>query len=264
MMLAVPAVGLGQHALTADTPLPLELEGCNLCHGPHGTATDTEYILRPSPEISAWTRGLDRVSATCLRCHSTPSIRAGQPEFRDAPAGASGGAFLEMDLGDDHPLGVVDPHGVLADPGPSVATRPGFGAVGASALVSGGTPRLGCTTCHDPHDRNGSLPSWEDERFLCLSCHDPGRYAHDRHADLRCSSCHDVHQGRGSALLKRPTGDDVCSDCHGPGGTSGTPAFEALASRRARLFGAVAPPASPAGHAAPPTGRCLDCHPVHR
>jgi predicted CXXCH cytochrome family protein len=266
VLLGFQTSALGQHALTADVPLPAAAEGCNLCHGAHDSGSGSRHMLRSGQTLSTGVQapGLDRVSGSCLRCHTSPAIRSSQPEFRGSAPGVSGGAYLQMDLGDDHSLGIIDPGSVLAEPRLSASMRPGLGAASASLLNDGGALRIGCTTCHDPHDRNGSLPSLEDERFLCESCHDPARYAYDRHEELPCSSCHAVHAGHGRELFNRPTADEVCTGCHGPGATGGAPSFEAMASRRARLYGAVVPPVSPSGHLTPPEGRCVDCHPVHR
>lgn len=266
LLLAASTQSLAQHALTADGPLAPEVEGCNLCHGPHGAGSGGDNILRlgDTPGIGAQARGLGSASASCLRCHTTASVRASQPEFRGTGPGVSGGAYLELDLGNDHPLGLIDPGSLLAEPGVSAAIRPGLRGIDASALDVGGALEIGCTTCHDPHDRNGALPSPEAERVLCESCHDPSRYDYDRHAELACSSCHSVHAGHGNELFRQPSGDDVCQGCHGPGAVGAAASFEAMASRRARLYGASTPPMSPSGHLTPPDGRCVDCHPVHR
>ena len=254
-----------QHALTADSPLPPELEGCNLCHGPHASGESGAFILKQGEAASVGTAaGLDRSSGSCLRCHTSPSLRAAQPEFERAGLSLSGGAYLEADFADDHPLGSIDPGGILAERSVSAALRPGLSGTASSLLADRGALRIGCPTCHDPHDRNGSLPSLEAERQLCESCHDPSRYSYEGHASLACSGCHAVHGGHGRELFNRPTGDDVCNRCHAPGAAVADVDFRALASRRARLHGAVGFPVSPSGHLVPPEGRCVDCHPVHR
>jgi len=255
-----------QHALTADSPLPAELEGCNLCHGPHTSGGRGEFILRQGGKASLETAvaGLDRSSGSCLRCHMSPSLRAVQPEFEQVGLPLSGGAYLEADFSNDHPLGSIDPGGILAEHSASAVLRPGLSGTSSSLLTDGGTLRIGCTTCHDPHDRSGALPSLEAERQLCESCHDPSRYSYEGHAILPCSGCHAVHEGHGKELFSRPTGDEVCNGCHAPGAAVADVDFRALASRRARLYGAVGLPSSSSGHLVPPEGRCVDCHPVHR
>jgi predicted CXXCH cytochrome family protein len=122
---------------------------------------------------------------------------------------------------------------------------------------------MACTTCHDPHDRAGALPSVEAERDLCGACHDLVTFGYDRHSALGCSSCHSVHGGHGRELLARPAVDEVCTRCHVGGGGIPSAGLEVLADRRGRLFGATPTAPAPAGHLTPPEGRCVDCHPIH-
>lgn len=254
-----------QHALTSDTPVPAESEGCNLCHGSHGSERGyrSSMLLKSSdvPGLSVQASGVGPVSRSCLRCHSTSSLRAGQVEFRAAPQAVGGGAYLHADLGDDHPIGRFD--------GVGQSTISGFpSGAGVNATGIAGIPGTGydgsieCTSCHDPHRRQGALPSPSEEQALCTSCHDPGRYGFGSHTDLPCTSCHGIHGGYGVDLLTEATPDGLCTSCHQQGAA---PSMSTVSnpSRRDRLFASESLPPAPPGHVGDQEGSCTDCHAQH-
>jgi predicted CXXCH cytochrome family protein len=248
-----------QHAEVAAAVSAPEASGCGLCHTSHnagarrfglrldGTST-FEATLAPGSE------GPGVVSRSCLRCHSTPDVRALQPGFKGrAVPEAAGGKYLSLDLSDDHPVGRVTRSDWLKTPDPAALAQPRarrnpnpISGLGPEAVA------VECTTCHDPHDRTSAAPGREEQARLCGSCHDAIRYALRQHTAVACTDCHRLHGGEQLNLLAEPTADLLCRSCHDP-------ALAAVA-RREKL---AALPTAPRGHSQPPDGSCLDCHTVH-
>ncbi len=262
-MAGVAALAAGpvraQHAEGAPGTAALreEARGCGLCHAAHLAAAGA-YSLRSesgsgsAPQQAIGISRLGPSSQSCLRCHSTAAVRLRQAEF--APAASAvlePGTYLQLDLTDDHPVGLVEPSVALRR---MTLLRTG-GRVGPTGLQRGGAdPTIECTTCHDPHRRTGPVSAAE-ERVLCAGCHEPTRYGLRTHAGLACTDCHALHGGSQVGLLRTHGADVLCRTCHEPG----SPA-------RAGDSGTVAVPRTPAGH---PTGAgaaaagCLSCHRAH-
>jgi predicted CXXCH cytochrome family protein len=253
-----PVQAWSQHpAGPADAAVAPEYSGCPMCHGSHGT-TGGPYGLRTgripgvvtSPRVSA--SGASHVTQSCLRCHSTQSIRGAQPDFASllsTTAGEQG--YLGLDLSNDHPVGeAIERAGSLSQTGRPYGSDPN--RLIPRSNIGANPSQIECTTCHDPHDRNGSTPRAEEQHFLCGSCHDLTRYSLAGHSTLACTACHKIHGGHDVELLAEPVADVLCNSCHGPGG--------ALLSRATVGVAAVAPE----GHRQPQSERCTACHAVHR
>ncbi len=217
----------GQHADGAGD--------CELCHAPHRPGE--AYLLVAGQPGPAQAAPLDAASRTCLRCHTTPSLRRRQPEFTgEAPPTSIPAHYLGVDLSGGHPLGAPDRGRLLSPVRAWRDPRLGPDRSGEWAV------ELKCTTCHDPHARSGPLPDGERLRSVCTGCHDRGRYEL-RHAAVPCADCHELH-GAGAGLLKGPTAEALCRSCH----DRGTPF--------------LAPRVASPGH--PGNRSCSGCHAVHR
>lgn len=259
LALALPAALRAQHAPglvpragAAEAP---EAGDCGLCHGSHAEGGQAGYGLRTDdvPGLALQAPGLGRASLSCLRCHSTPGLRSRQPEFAGRPPAAKAGAFLSLDLADDHPVGRIRGDGLV-----STGDRPRPGGLGPAgrrmslrAIGPGATAEIQCTTCHDPHERTASLPSAETQRRLCGACHEPARYSLRRHAELACSDCHALHGGADERLLREGGEEPLCRSCH-----------DGAARPRGGIARTIAPRIDP-GHGASGGGSCLTCHPAH-
>lgn len=253
---AAPASAQHPARASVSSVTPAE-QGCEMCHASHGAAVGP-YSLQSddlpglSPELNALPPDIAGISRSCLRCHATPSQRARQPQFaRRSLLAVEGGKYLGLDLSDDHPLGRLERYGwpeldasgrrrPFDRPSPALRSDP-----------SGEQRFLGCTGCHDPHDRSPTI-SAEEQQMLCGSCHDLGRYALQNHSSLACSSCHVLHGGHEAALLAEPIADVLCASCHNATGLARVRPGDEPASLNA-----------PQGHIEPPAESCTTCHAAH-
>lgn len=243
-----------------------EAEACALCHATHrgGGEQGLKLGADPSGSISGQvlslglTRQLADASLACLRCHGTPEDRARQREFGGRqPSGLSNRGYLGPDLTDDHPIGSMDRDPAMlpsiSQPG---ALRPEEDLLRARLAIVGqpGDLRVECTTCHDPHDRDGMRLNVEEEQLLCTSCHDPGIYISLIHGTVGCSACHSVHgSGVNPRLLKAPDADLLCSSCHVAG-----------VFPQSRAAPGVQFDTGPIAHLSDPKdGECATCHETH-
>jgi predicted CXXCH cytochrome family protein len=177
-----------------------------VCHTLHPDRKSTYALIldRDMSQGAAWLRhqatGVTAVSLSCLRCHTSASVRQQQPEFARQAALAPERTLLGFDLGDDHFLGTFDPlmgphlRGAR-DPADPRASRGGATILGDTTIV------IECTTCHDPHDRVSATPDAAKQRMVCGTCHDLGAYLTRHHSGRACSDCHAVHGSTQAALL---------------------------------------------------------------
>ena len=167
-------------------------EICKVCHTPHNADTtvtplwnhelsSATYTLYSSPTLDGPIHPPGRPSKLCLSCHDgTVAIDS----FNGTAGGSfiSGNALIGTDLSDDHPVGVEWSHQTL-EGGSSASCARCHNMHDSSFKMplpfyeEGGTPRVECSTCHDPHDdvpsTNGKLlrkPLAGSE--ICLHCHD--------------------------------------------------------------------------------------------
>ncbi len=246
-----------QHADGAPSGAALrdEARGCGLCHAAHSAAPGA-YSLRSenaagfAAQQAIGVSKLRPISESCLRCHGTPAVRMRQAEFAQAvPAALERGTYLQLDLSDDHPVGLVEPSVALRRTTLLRAT----GTVRPNGLRRVGTdPAIECTTCHDPHRRQTEVTAAE-QRVLCAGCHEATRYGVRTHVGVACTDCHALHGGSRVGLLLTLSADLLCPTCHEPG----SPA-------RASESGSVPVPRTPARHFTGAAGAsCLGCHPAH-
>lgn len=80
---------------------------------------------------------------------------------------------------------------------------------------------LSCATCHDPHKPQPQMATSEGQQKVCFTCHTDIRTevfkrSHHpiREGLLSCSDCHAPHGSFTRALLKEPTVNQTCYQCH--------------------------------------------------
>jgi predicted CXXCH cytochrome family protein len=260
-LLAFPGYAHAQHANIRPGGSLETGGGCSVCHTLHPDRKSTYALIldRDMSQGAAWLRhqatGVTAVSLSCLRCHTSASVRQQQPEFARQAALAPERTLLGFDLGDDHFLGTFDPlmgphlRGAR-DPADPRASRGGATILGDTTIV------IECTTCHDPHDRVSATPDAAKQRMVCGTCHDLGAYLTRHHSGRACSDCHAVHGSTQAALLVGRGPEETCGRCHGGLGvppSEGRPGFRA----------------APSGPRLPLSGDhqlgadCVSCHAMH-
>lgn len=237
---------------------------CDLCHASHEAATGP-YNLKAT-DLQVWGPGggdLGVASRSCMRCHAQAGMRARQPEISaSVAAGLTRGTYLGYDLSDDHPVGAtVLGFSRRAELGMGRSALRGSAAPGGRRLTPAGRREaeqqgIECSRCHDPHDQQGPLPGPEREATLCASCHDVVGGAAQQHAGVACSGCHRLHGGEPGTLLRVQGGDVACATCHDRGAARPSDA-------RVRAGVQLAPGHRP-GDPRARSGRCTDCHTVHK
>jgi hypothetical protein len=175
---------------------------CLPCHTPHNaivrdigghaiaaplwnhTLSSATYTLYVDPVNGTTTGNVDTNSHLCLSCHDgTVAV--------DSFGGGAGnqqltGGLLGTDLSNDHPIGEA---AVWPTPNPAYMVDPALRtAAGIMPLrqLSDGRNTVGCTSCHEPHNRknqpnmlwvnNSGAMTTVDGRAvsgsgLCLNCH---------------------------------------------------------------------------------------------
>ena len=237
-------------------------DSCAACHGSH-SSVPSQYGLRhdPTGQVALIAPGATPVSLSCIRCHSTSSIRQAQPEFQAGKANSSMGLFLGSSPHADH---AVD--GIVRD----FTERPTGVLDGSAGNVEAlerewrfedwGATMPSCPTCHDPHSKLDGQSSPSRQRELCLSCHESVGYAYGLHSTVACSGCHRLHSGHANSLLADVTADAVCLNCHT---VSGSSMMRSGSMIRERLLTGINPSALPVDHTAESSEQCLTCHGVH-
>ncbi len=184
--------------LLAAAPGNLHRKGtqfCETCHTSHAAGGGQLLVVQPLPQVLLRDSRLipDTASLLCLSCHGLPTDPAQAPPPSQ---------LLTLDLTDDHAMGMDYRRSVL-------------GVSGYARLVDLPLPegKVGCTTCHDPHARDGAQTLQAEDPALCRTCHT--LYVDFGHTPLTCSSCHAVHGGWGEASL-RSAPDFLCTRCHLP------------------------------------------------
>ena len=79
-----------------------------------------------------------------------------------------------------------------------------------------------CTDCHNPH--GGKSPGFLQPGPVaaCLACHPDQaeqlkkKYVHQPAAEEGCAICHEPHGGDNAHLLRVPSANTLCLECHGP------------------------------------------------
>lgn len=198
-------------------------------------------------------------SKLCLSCHdgtlaigSLMNLDAVRPASVAMQGGVTamppGRTRLGTDLRNDHPISMVP--NVAADP--EIQLPPAGDPV---RLREGSTPgvkdTVQCTSCHDPHLTSFKFLVKDNGRAaVCLTCHPKPGWIGSRHeaslasypaggattvGDLGCLGCHTPHDGQSPSRLLQTNNlgfgtpnpwaeENVCFNCHQPGGTGADPA----------------------------------------
>ncbi len=80
---------------------------------------------------------------------------------------------------------------------------------------------VGCADCHESHARRDPTTVTSRQAGVCFDCHTEQKaqasraYTHPlRHGQMDCASCHKPHGSLTEAMLKRPTLNQTCYECH--------------------------------------------------
>jgi predicted CXXCH cytochrome family protein len=208
--------------------------------------------VAPSSAFAGTLRPGHAADAGCLECHSSREQRAERAaESPDRVLTMASGAFLGLDLKDDHPLGDGRSRPTWSRDllGGERPWGPREAVLASDRLVERTDPAR-CVDCHDLHDPFDSRRPPGSERVLCLGCHDQSYYAFRGHISTSCLDCHVMHDAPGATLLKARRSDDLCAACH-----QGAATFSDLEVDPG-LHG-------PPGHDDVRVGRCSECHRIH-
>ena len=162
---------------------------CIVCHTPHNAnisvsnaplwnhqVTTATFTLYNSATMDATTGQPDASSKLCLSCHDGT---VAMDNFSGETGGThfiSGGADLDTELSDDHPISftydasLASTDGGLKDP---ATASSGLGSTIANDLLIGG--QVQCASCHDVHNSSGTahlLIKSNAGSALCLTCHE--------------------------------------------------------------------------------------------
>ncbi len=214
----------------------------------YGSTTLDSNVARPTG-----------ASKLCLSCHdgtlalgSLMNLDAQRPASVAMQGGVTtmppGRTRLGTDLRNDHPISMVpnvasDPELQLPPVGDDVRLREGS--------TPGQKDTVQCTSCHDPHLSSYKFLVKDNLRgALCLTCHPKPGWMGSRHeaslapypaggattvGDLGCLACHTPHNGQSPSRLLQTNNlsvgtpapwaeENVCYNCHQPGGTGIDPA----------------------------------------
>jgi len=247
-----------QHALAAGEVVGSQASDCSFCHSEHGKASGSSNLRLDASAMKIGSAGTSSVSESCLRCHTSRSVRMRQQEFTAAgPLDRGNAGYLSDVGGDHHPFGQSMTGSMefdLSEPSDWAAE----GYAGEQAFQNAAEAK--CTSCHDPHDQAASTLSIESERTVCTECHVGNELSFGVHRFVPCSGCHKLHGAFDRRLLAQDYADAVCIGCHeGQGGL--TPALHEADDRQLRVQSSVAPP--PAVHMVAVSGSCIGCHTHH-
>jgi predicted CXXCH cytochrome family protein len=162
-------------------------EICNTCHAPHSpsNASDGPLWDHAVTAVTNFTAYSDvngsmdaslgqpgTVSKLCLSCHDgTVAIDS----FGGATGNKSitGGALVDTDLSNDHPVGFTYDSSLATDDGE--LETPSGGSVGTNSfpLFGSANDKMECATCHNAHDGAATyfLRLDNDASALCKNCH---------------------------------------------------------------------------------------------
>lgn len=222
---------------------------CSMCHAEKAKLTGGPHDARSNEDD--WCKQDLQASDRCLACHR-PHGNEQTGLFRIAPSAAGGGP--------DAACVACHPGAAWGSESPITAAHPQTGTLLKNvklplvAASAGADARIGCQTCHNPHNspeaeyllRSGGTPE-----ALCTTCHtDMRQFARTNHSapflDAKgftagaCRPCHLVHADpksiepklMWSASLNGVTSgvagvadDRYCIGCHRDGGEGPVPAI---------------------------------------
>ena len=240
-VLAVTTVALGQYAMAAKHPVPLEPKTdsakCLECHEDKGKGTVVHsaiatgctscHEIRTNKDITRVKLITTTTQALCFTCHAdknpaeikgkvhSPAVRDCQ-KCHDPHTSANKNVLLKATSGAKGENLCLDCH----TQGTNVPEKGSRHA----ALD------MGCETCHVTH-KTGERGKPEFDFHLtkaapqlCIDCHDPKdaaiAKAHQNQpiANANCLTCHDPHQSAQPKLMQafthQPFGDKTCEACH--------------------------------------------------
>ncbi|MBL1218508.1 MAG: cytochrome C [Planctomycetes bacterium] len=161
-------------------------EICKPCHTPHHSMVEVtraplwNHALPDIGQVYNLHSGdysrddaLDGRSVLCMGCHDgTVAL--------DSYGGATGGDFINgdeligTDLVNDHPVGRDGIYPLVPWMNDPSTWEGGHGPHLEDMIIDGNPERVvSCTTCHEPHNRQGLGMLWRsnDASALCLMCH---------------------------------------------------------------------------------------------
>jgi tetratricopeptide (TPR) repeat protein len=191
-----PRIPTGHEDAGAEPVFAAELPqgiDCQRCHGPGGNHLKT--VRRPGAKLAEIRSTVvnpsrlahDRAMDVCLQCHLETTVRMLPNAIRRYDRGPfsyrPGQPFSAFQLSFDH--------------------APGSGKEGKFEIVSSvyrlrqsacflkSQGRLGCTTCHNPHDVQHGQAGTDGYNQACLNCHAPATIRVAAHpAAGNCVGCH--------------------------------------------------------------------------
>ena len=203
--------------------------GCERCHGPgalHVAERTASGIPARVPDTSIVNPNhlpSELRSSVCAQCHLQGQervVRRGRSLYEFRP-----GLPLEQFVT------VFVRHPDLVDLHRSVGQ---FEQMESSRCFTASKSRLGCTTCHDPHESPSAATTGEYYRDRCLTCHGPG--------SKECSA----------RPSERRAKVDACTLCHMPSSGSSNIAHASVTDHRILRRAILSPPPRGLAYGVPP------------
>lgn len=185
-------------------------EICKPCHAPHNTTPTNaaggvlqgplwNHTLGPNNTYKMYINGtatdgqaVDQNSILCLSCHDG-SIAIDSFGGATGTTTIQGKANLGTDLTNDHPIGQA---ALWPTPNPSYMVDPALrNSAGIMPLraMTDGTLAVGCTSCHEPHDRANRAGVTNPPKHMLWVANDaPGTTVDGRAVtgSVLCMNCH--------------------------------------------------------------------------
>jgi len=202
------------HALTLKKRLPLNEQGCEMCHGPGQkhleTGMDIVKFDKKTPLSYA---------SICLSCHVAISTIS---QWKKNPHSRVGSGWC-TNCHDPHKpnaklLKAVDEEHLCARCHEGVVSKISASASKHAVFES---KMLACTSCHNPHKGKERLLKKDGISQTCGQCHEdktgPFTFEHVGMEELpgtdACLTCHDPHGSPNTNLLLM-NGRGLCLNCH--------------------------------------------------
>lgn len=167
----------GEICIVCHTPHNADPYGDNIIDAPlwnHDADMTTVYTLYSSPTMNSTPNQPQTISKLCLSCHD--GVIAIDSFGGNAGVNLmSGNALIDVDLSDDHPIGIYWSHQVEFNTGSGTCINcHNPSPTDFNPILPFFNRYLECATCHDVHNTVGydhllRLPTAGSE--LCLHCH---------------------------------------------------------------------------------------------